>query len=763
MTAASFIDPPCLPAEQQSRVFAVLPFNRTARRALRSFAVLILCRCSLFAAHYYVDGMGGADANPGTLQAPWQTLHRVNSFRFVPGDVVSFKCGSGWRGRLLISRSGAAGRPILFNAFGSGEKPLFKNPGGGAYGDAIAISGSNIVLDGVQTDTAGFAGVNIMHGADHNVVRNCEVRHAGMSIEVYGRYNLVTHNYVHHPHMVVNTPGGDDDYGADGITCWNSYNEVSWNRIDSCYAPSYDYGEDGGGLGIYGGENNENVDSCYYHHNVVVDCDGMTEIGSSGGYTVHGFVEAYNVYINTHSGAAFLVLHLDGTFRADVQGMRFENNTVYCAHPVFEYDDCLKWGTVTAMTPGILTLTNNIFVTGNYSSFMASDHPGSPGLSHNVFWSVQGVNNVGKAMDATDIFADPRLVSLGARDLLLQASSPAINRGTALAPPPSMFVDPRVDADARPVVGAPDAGAYEYQSSPSSAPPTAVTSSATNITETGALLNGSVNPNGSSTTYHFDIGLTGAYGVSAPVSNAGSGSVAVGVSSTVSSLSPGTVYHYRLVVTSSAGSSAGADRTFTTAGSSPAPLRPAVSTSFADGITMTGARIHGYVNPNGYATSSHFEYGLTGAYGSSTPVGNAGSGIVPLSVDALLAGLRSGSLYHYRLVAANSGGTVAGSDSTFSTEPGGNAGAFEACILNQNYPNPFNPATAIDFELRVAGYATLRVYNALGVEVCTLFSGPQSAGKHTLQWNAKGMASGVYICTLQSGGTLAARRMLLLK
>ena len=115
------------------------------------------------------------------------------------------------------------GRPILFDAFGSGEKPLIENPRGGPRGDAIRIAANYVILDGLGTDTTGFAGINIMHGANHNIVRNCEVKHAGMSIEVYGQHNLVTHNYVHHPHMVVDTPGGDDDYGADGITCWNSY------------------------------------------------------------------------------------------------------------------------------------------------------------------------------------------------------------------------------------------------------------------------------------------------------------------------------------------------------------------------------------------------------------------------------------------------------------------------------------------------------------------------------------------------------------
>ena len=54
--------------------------------------------------------------------------------------------------------------------------------------------------------------------------------------------------------------------------------------------------------------------------------------------------------------------------------------------------------------------------------------------------------------------------------------------------------------------------------------PTVATGAASSITTTSAQLNGSVNPNGSATTYYFEYGLTTAYGAATPVQNAGSGS-----------------------------------------------------------------------------------------------------------------------------------------------------------------------------------------------------------------------------------------------
>jgi len=102
---------------------------------------------------------------------------------------------------------------------------------------------------------------------------------------------------------------------------------------------------------------------------------------------------------------------------------------------------------------------------------------------------------------------------------------------------------------------------------PSTSPPPSVeTKATTNITETQATLNGSVNPNGSETTYHFEYGKTTSYGSSIPVpdAGAGAGTSAVTVYLTPNTLLPRTRYHFRLAATNSAGTIYGADKAFTT-------------------------------------------------------------------------------------------------------------------------------------------------------------------------------------------------------
>src|SRR6202020_3287679 len=77
--------------------------------------------------------------------------------------------------------------------------------------------------------------------------------------------------------------------------------------------------------------------------------------------------------------------------------------------------------------------------------------------------------------------------------------------------------------------------------------PTVSTRAATKIHNFSAKLNGVVSPNGSRTAYVFQYGLTTAYGLQTSGHNAGAGTKDVAASETIAGLSPGTVYHYRVV------------------------------------------------------------------------------------------------------------------------------------------------------------------------------------------------------------------------
>ena len=109
--------------------------------------------------------------------------------------------------------------------------------------------------------------------------------------------------------------------------------------------------------------------------------------------------------------------------------------------------------------------------------------------------------------------------------------------------------------------------------------PAVVTGAATGVTPTTATLNGTVDPNGRATTWYFEYGTSTSYGTKTAVKDAGAGGSAVAVSAALANLARGRLYHYRLVATSDAGTSRGADQTFSTFGA------PAVTTDAASSVS----------------------------------------------------------------------------------------------------------------------------------------------------------------------------------
>jgi hypothetical protein len=95
--------------------------------------------------------------------------------------------------------------------------------------------------------------------------------------------------------------------------------------------------------------------------------------------------------------------------------------------------------------------------------------------------------------------------------------------------------------------------------------PVVETGSAVSVAQSTATLTGTVDPEGVRTVYYFQIGTSTEYGVDL-FGEAGSGMEGEGLSVPVSSLQPGTTYHYRLVASNSNGVSYGADEAFTTPG-----------------------------------------------------------------------------------------------------------------------------------------------------------------------------------------------------
>ena len=92
----------------------------------------------------------------------------------------------------------------------------------------------------------------------------------------------------------------------------------------------------------------------------------------------------------------------------------------------------------------------------------------------------------------------------------------------------------------------------------------------------------------------------------------------------------------------------------------------------------------------------------------------------------------------------------------------------KASYLRQNYPNPFNPNTVLEFGMPISDQGTLRIYDARGALVRTLFEGLASGAAQWLAWDGRNdsgepVPSGVYVAQLQASGIRRSVKMVLMR
>jgi hypothetical protein len=174
---------------------------------------------------------------------------------------------------------------------------------------------------------------------------------------------------------------------------------------------------------------------------------------------------------------------------------------------------------------------------------------------------------------------------------------------------------------------------------------------------TGGTFNGNVTNMGvaSNTYVYADYGLTALYGSSTTNSTV-SGTGAFTIIIPVSNMTPGATYHYRVNTLNGVIASNGNDQSFTF-------TMPSITSSDATNIESTKVTLNGNISDMGVATNSYiyFEYGLTNAYGTSTPQVTI-SAIGDYSTN--LTGLTGLSLYYYRMNVVNGATTSNGSAKT---------------------------------------------------------------------------------------------------
>jgi hypothetical protein len=266
------------------------------------FLLIGLFSGSVNAAEYYVAN-NGSDSNPGTLAEPWKTMSKVRSQSFNPGDGIYFKRGDVWYETLTIPRSGNLGNPIIFDTYGTGERPLIDGEDarngimiGGR--DHITIRNMRIkdtIKSGIRSWRAdyvtieymdisgagwpnqpqgrGNSGSNIFLYGDHNIVRHCELHDTDSEHGLYmgsdSDHTLVEYNLVYgNDDSGIKFNSGASVYSVGNVVRYNTFinvgvewNDIALNDNDGIevygnlvygtgrYCRAVEIGDDGPGLG----------------------------------------------------------------------------------------------------------------------------------------------------------------------------------------------------------------------------------------------------------------------------------------------------------------------------------------------------------------------------------------------------------------------------------------------------------------------------------------------------------------------------------
>ncbi len=464
---------------------------------------LLAVTSMLNASTYYVDSNASTNGNGLSEQSPFKYFP-TNSM-LASGDIIKVKCGSYFSGIHEFTTSN-----LTFSAYGTGDKPEFSNSGGWTI---FWLKGDNISVTGFKFYTSTYSAIEVE--GDNCTIQWCWVSNVPFGACLKGNGGKVMNNTFTNLVLQPGTPGPDDDTGAIGVKFENGGNEVAYNNFINCIAPSADYGVDGGAFEFWG-----NMNGIKIHHNYIEGCDGLFEIG---GGTIQNVEIYYNSVKNNRGIGGF---HFQGTFVSAVYNFSVTNNTFYDV--LGESDKEVMWFNGTAYQSEVRFINNIVYYDGfaRFSSGSSFVH------QNNVYYSPGG-DPVGITLHSSETSGTyPGFVS--SSNLHLAAGSVAIDKG--------QYTSYSTDLENKGIIGAPDAGCYEYgtvNDTQAPTPPTGVVAS--NITQSGFSLTWNASSDNVGVTA-YDVYINGSWhsGVS-------------GTTATISGLTANTTYTVRVLALDAAG------------------------------------------------------------------------------------------------------------------------------------------------------------------------------------------------------------------
>jgi hypothetical protein len=410
------------------------------------FTILFFLNCRLSTHRstgpdYYIDSISGSDDNSGSSEnSPWQTIEKVSSMTFQPGNNIYFKRGSSFSGCVTINGNGTADNPITISAYGNGSAPSFTNANvDDNNGNAMRVRGDYQIVENLYFhftasawDESGFEhvwSVGALHvslGYDHVLIRNNEFANNAKAIQSYSEYSIITQNYIHDGNPAQSNGFLSTPYwGPIGIHLGIGNQEVSYNTIENMYIAGGEWGADGGAIEIDDGRNHK--DNIHIHHNTTEHNMGFLEVSY---WADIAKMSSSNITIDHNVSRDFqnFVLWWAPTSNSTIESntiIRTDNDLYGPFDGVFFFD----------VRPAFVTITRNIIVTDNDLGEMVFIQDWDGGINdiihlNNCFWDVDdGIIDLGVSWGLGEISTNPLFVDFNGGDYQLLLGSPVAGWG----------------------------------------------------------------------------------------------------------------------------------------------------------------------------------------------------------------------------------------------------------------------------------------------------------------------------------------------
>lgn len=277
---------------------------------------------------------------------------------------------------------------------------------------------------------------------------NCKFSYVGIGINMFADNMLIDSCTFENLLMVVNDPGGDNDYGANPVVLSGNNNTITHNKALHCWAFSFDYTMDGGAVEMWGSCSNNII-----AYNFIYDCCGVCEFGSDSNVTCDNNLFAYNICIN-NGGLTWI--NYSGQYAVKVSNVKYWNNVIVentasrfgqpFGYTLFNYGG-------TPQVDTVFNLKNNVFIISNGYKFVNSS---SKTFHANNIYKLSGGSQTNYTLGATEknttanIFNDVSNSDATKWDYHVSTSSPAYNFGQNLSLPFDYF---GIKPDATPNAG----------------------------------------------------------------------------------------------------------------------------------------------------------------------------------------------------------------------------------------------------------------------------------------------------------------------